>query len=281
MLSFIRKTLYYLLLCLIAVGSLLYQDSYGHELGPDFNGSDGFCGGTYPPYSPPAYAGGYYDEGYWDDPPPLCGNADPYGDDPPSPCINPGVTCGYPYRYGGGRNWEDPDINAGPSYDGGCWTRAVQAISRDIRLKNPALYKPLNAREEIESFWSEVRYRRNTPRYSYWNDPPSPYLKPGNPAPYCVTCGHPYWYGGGRNWEDPDIYDGGYWDDLPSRDGDLDLTGGGLGRICQTSLGLGRDWDYLLLGKGLDWNYPPIGLGRDDPPPGVHVRGTGGYRPKW
>ena len=83
MLSLIRKTLYYLLLCLIAVGSLLYQDSYGHELGPDFNGSDGFCGGTYPPYSPPAYAGGYYDEGYWDDPPPSGGYYEGYWDDLP------------------------------------------------------------------------------------------------------------------------------------------------------------------------------------------------------
>ena len=45
-------------------------------------------------------------------------------------------------------------------------TRAVQAISRDMRLKNPAPSKPLNSREEIESLRTEVRYRRNHPRSS-------------------------------------------------------------------------------------------------------------------
>ena len=179
MLTLIRKTLYYLLICVIALGYLLYQDSYG--LDPNWNDP-------------------YWNDLYWEDPC-LCGNSYPYWDDP--------GTCGSSDPY-----WEDPCL-CGNSYP-------------------------------------------------YWDDP--------------GTCGSsdPYW-------EDPcpcgNSYP--YWDDPHSRDGDLDLTGGGgLGRICQTSMGLGRDWDYLLLGN-LDWNYPPIRLGRDYPPQGVHVRGTGGYTPKW
>ncbi len=55
-------------------------------------------------------------------------------------------------------------------------TRAVQAISRDMRLKNPAPSKPLNSREEKESLRTEVRYRRNHPRSS--NSRISPKIRP-------------------------------------------------------------------------------------------------------
>ena len=42
--------------------------------------------------------------------------------------------------------------------------REVEAIYRDMRLKNPHRGKPLNSREQIEALRTEVRYRRNNPR---------------------------------------------------------------------------------------------------------------------